>query len=42
MSSTVSIIPARNSRSEALQGAKVTPQLPNRAVVTPCQLTDVT
>ena len=37
MSSTVSIMPARNSRSAGLQGANVTPQLPNSAVVTPCQ-----
>ena len=41
MSSTVSIIPARNSRSFGLHGANVTPQLPKSAVVTPCQDTGV-
>jgi len=41
MSSTVSIMPARSSRSLFLQGAKVTPQLPIITVVTPCQLTGV-
>ena len=41
MSSTDSIMPARNSRSAGLHGAKVTPQLPISAVVTPCQLIGV-
>ena len=41
MSSTVSIMEAKNSRSCGLQGANVTPQLPISAVVTPCQLTGV-
>ena len=34
-------MPASNSRSPGLQGAKVTPQLPSNAVVTPCQLIGV-
>ena len=37
MSSTDSIISARVSLSASLTGAKVTPQLPIKAVVTPCQ-----
>ena len=41
MSSTLSIMPARNWRSAGLHGAKVTPQLPIIAVVTPCQLIGV-
>ena len=41
MSSTDSIMPARNSRSAGLHGANVTPQLPISAVVTPCQLIGV-
>ena len=41
MSSTVSIMPASSSLSCGRQGAKVTPQLPSSAVVTPCQLTGV-
>src|SRR3569833_1480119 len=41
MSSTVSIMPASSSLSVGRTGAKVTPQLPSSAVVTPCQLTGV-
>jgi len=41
MSSTLSIISARNTLSSGLTGANVTPQLPINTVVTPCHELEV-